>query len=403
MKEIQRVLIIGGKRVSFIKKAKELGLEVIFIQKKEAFDKSFLDYVDYCFILDYENIQMLLPIVEGIYKSLPFGYAVTHYEHALVPTAYVNDMLKLSKNSLECVLMLKDKWAMRKRLNSMNVSPVKASIGKTKGDIIRFVEDAGFPIILKPIDKSGSISILRIDKVNEIDVALGQLSSLEIKEFLMEEYLDGEEYTVEAFSFNGKHMIFSITDKTLADNFVELGHSTPSLVDNVTASKIKEVVVQFLDVIDLKEGATHTEVRVTSKGPRIIESHNRRGGGSINELVSISYGVDLEYLSLAWPFGLVDPIEIAPEPKRGSAVLFFTPEPGVVKEIIGLNEAKQKEGIVECDLKLKGGTVVKKIMSSYDRVGQIIAKGRDAREALELCEKTMGEIKIIVHDELSTS
>lgn len=71
---------------------------------------------------------------------------------------------------------------------------------------------------------------------------------------MLEEYIDGSEYSVEAFLVDGVHTIVAITEKIVNENFVELGHVTPSLLDKETIQKVNEFIINFLNVIDLKFG-----------------------------------------------------------------------------------------------------------------------------------------------------
>jgi hypothetical protein len=73
---------------------------------------------------------------------------------------------------------------------------------------------------------------------------------------------------------------------------------------------------QFLDAVQLEEGPAHTEITLTSRGPRVIESHDRPGGDRINELVRVAYDVDLKAIALGGPSGLVPVLQSSP-PLRG--------------------------------------------------------------------------------------
>ena len=64
----------------------------------------------------------------------------------------------------------------------------------------------------------------------------------------------------------------------------------------------------FLDAVGLVEGPAHTEIRLARNGPRIIESHNRNGGGRINELVRLTFGFDIKATAPGWACGLGEPL-----------------------------------------------------------------------------------------------
>ena len=138
-------------------------------------------------------------------------------------------------------------------------------------------------------------------------------------EFLMEEFLDGPEISVETLTFDGRHVVVAVTDKEIGGpGFVEIGHSQPSGCSAETLREVTRLVTDFLDAVGLRNGPGHTEVKLTSRGPRIVESHNRVGGGRINELAEIAYGVDMERYALGAGFGLVEPLtDVARASGRG--------------------------------------------------------------------------------------
>lgn len=390
----KRVLIIGGTN-QVIRKAKELGLGVLYIQKPGEFQNDCFKFADQVVLMDYSNIDELIPVAKGLHEAFHYECAMSMNEYGLIPAASVNEALNLCGTKLDIVQLLKDKWAMRKKLKSENFSVVNSQVGKSRTDILMFCQENGFPVIVKPSDGEGSRNIYLIDKPSTVEEAWMEIKGSDIECFLMEEYLDGIEVSVEAFSFNGNHVVIAITDKRTLPNFVEMGHSVPSNINGTKKMEIIHTVTSFLNIVGLKDGPSHTELKLTSKGVKIIESHNRRGGDRINELVQIAYGIDMESMAFGWQFGMVDKLENSPSVRAGAAIGFFVPKPGIVTEILGYEEARNKQGVKSLMLKVKVGDLVPTIRSSHDRVGYVITEGRDASEAIEICENTLKSINIV--------
>ena len=100
------------------------------------------------------------------------------------------------------------------------------------------------------------------------------------EQFLMEEYLDGPELSVESLTYEGRHVIVAITDyvKGGLTGFAEIGMSYPSPYPAETQHEIKELVTDFLDAVGLRNGPAHTEVKLTSPWPadhRVAQPHRR--------------------------------------------------------------------------------------------------------------------------------
>jgi len=404
-----RVLVVGGK-LNHLRKARELGLDVVHAQFPDEYDRGHWPYVDQALLLDYGDIDRLLPLVRALHEAYPFQAAVSLFELGLLPTARINEALGLGGESVATVELLLDKWRMRRHLAARGISPVASAVGRSAQDVREFVAAHGLPIIVKPIRESGSLGVFCVRDRAEVDVVAERFRSLDdghlvardlsgaepFDEFLMEEFLDGPEISVETLSYDGRHVVVAVTDKEVGSTgFVEIGHSQPSGCSAETLREVTRLVTDFLDAVGLRNGPGHTEVKLTSRGPRIVESHNRIGGDRINELAEIAYGVDLERHALGAGFGVVEPLTtspeprggaavrfLTPEPRGGAAVRFLTPEPGRVVEVTGVDAVRADPAFVDLQLAVGPGAEVPPLTWNEDKVGHVIARGATATEAI---------------------
>ena len=390
-----RVLVVGGK-VTHVRKARELGLDVVHAQFPDEYDRGHWPYVDQALLLDYGDIDRLLPLAQALHEAYPFQAAVSLFELGLLPTARINEALGLGGESVATVELLLDKWRMRQHLAARGISPVASAVGHSAQDVREFVQAHGLPIIVKPIRESGSLGVFCIRDPADVDVVAERFRSLDghlaardlssaesFDEFLMEEFLDGPEISVETLTFDRRHVVVAVTDKeTGGPGFVEIGHSQPSGCSAETLREVTRLVTDFLDAVGLRNGPGHTEVKLTSRGPRIVESHNRIGGDRINELAEIAYGVDMERYALGARFGVVEPLTTSPEPRGGAAVRFLTPEPGRVVEVTGVDAVHADPAFVDLQLEVEPGDEVPPLTWNEDKVGHVIARGATASEAI---------------------
>ncbi|MFI7065829.1 ATP-grasp domain-containing protein [Kribbella sp. NPDC050124] len=392
--ERPRVLIIGGN-LEHVRKARELGLDVVLIQFPDEYDCSHWVYVDQALLVEYGDIDRLLPLVKALHQVYPFQAAVSLFELGLLPAARINEELGLGGESVATVELLLDKWRMRRHLDAEGISPVASAVGRSTDDVREFVQAHGLPVIVKPTRESGSLAVFSLRDQADVDEVAVRFRALDgrwaakdltaadsFDEFLTEEFLDGPELSVETLSFDGRHVVVAVTDKETGPGFVELGHSQPSGQSTEALREVTELVTEFLDAVGLRNGPGHTEVKLTSRGPRIIESHNRVGGDRINDLASLVYGVDMERYALGTPFGLVEPLTGSPEARGGAAVRFLTPTPGRVVEIIGVDAVRADPAFVDLRLKVGPGDVVPPLTWNEDKVGHVIARGATATEAI---------------------
>ncbi|MGW1342704.1 ATP-grasp domain-containing protein [Kribbella sp. NPDC002412] len=389
-----RLLIIGGT-LDHVRKARELGMDVLLAQFPDEYDCSHWVYVDQALLLEYGDIDRLLPLVRALHEAYPFQAAVSLFELGLLPAARTNEELGLAGESVATVELLLDKWRMRRHLDAKGISPVASAVGRSTDDVREFVEAHGLPVIVKPTRESGSLAVFSLRDQADVDAVAERFRALDgrwgakdltaadsFDEFLMEEFLDGPEISVETLSFDGRHVVVAVTDKETGPGFVELGHSQPSGHPAETLREVTELVTEFLGAVGLQNGPGHTEVKLTSRGPRIIESHNRVGGDRINDLAELVYGVDMERSALGAPFGLVEPLAGSPEPRGGAAVRFLTPSPGRVVEIAGVDAVRADPAFVDLRLKVGPGDVVPPLTWNEDKVGHVIARGATAAEAI---------------------
>lgn len=182
---------------------------------------------------------------------------------------------------------------------------------------------------------------------------------------LPERYLDGAEYSVETFSFNGRHVVVAVTEKWVDPrSFAEIGHVVPARIDPADEERIRAAVPRFLTTMGLRDGVAHTEVRLGAHGVGVIESHNRVAGDAIPDLVEGAYGIDLITYSIGWPFGLVPELPDRPAPHAGASTRFVVGTPGRVVSVAGVREAAAApEALVvrAIDVRVEGedGTVVR--------------------------------------------
>ena len=208
---------------------------------------------------------------------------------------YVADKLGLPGNTMRCTRMSTNKHLMRQAFERGGDPSPKSVMVDESTDLSALRFD--YPILVKPTDRSGSRGIFKLEGPdgleNAVKAAIG--AGFE-KKALIEEFAEGQEYSVEGISFNGVHHILAMTLKytTGAPHFIETGHLEPAPVSEELFEKVKAVVLHALDTLEVKNSASHSEIKIDGKGNiRIIEIGSRMGGDAIGtDLVYYSTGID---------------------------------------------------------------------------------------------------------------
>ena len=207
--------------------------------------------------------------------------------------------------------------------------------------------------------------------------------------------MEGEEVSVESMTVNGETTVITITDKmtTPPPYFVELGHVEPSRHPIELQEQIKEVAKQAVSAIRLQNGPAHTEIKLTKDGPKIVELAARLGGDFItSRLVPLSTGVDMVGSSVILATG--GRVDLERKWNKGAAIRFIPGEKGVITNISIPKEMEKSAGVEEIVLYKKVGDLVDGTKSSNDRLGHIIATGRDAEEAFARATDVLNKIKV---------
>lgn len=392
----ERLLVLGADAgvLSFSARCRP---DIFLIERKEKFRQNQLAWIHECLIADYTEPDNLLPLIAAAHATRPFAQVYSPTEAGLVSAARMNEFLGLPGTSVATAICLKNKAKMREVLRRNKLSPVRFASGASREDIRSFAAEIQGPIIIKPPDSSGSFAVFKLQyplTETVLENLWNELQTLGLSEFLMEEFLEGREISVETFSFDGRHIILAFTDKLINDNFIEMGHTVPARIDSEVCDQVTALVVRFLDTVGLKDGPGHTEVMLTRKGPFIVESHNRTGGGNIPQLVEMAVGIQLFDLAFSWPFRAVPPLEQSPKISGAGAIRFFAASPGMVIRIQGVEEAGKIEGVDEIYFRVAPGEKVGPLRRSADRVGFITARGRTPAEAVARCQQAMSRVTI---------
>jgi biotin carboxylase len=199
----------------------------------------------------------------------------------------------------------------------------------------------------------------------------------------MEECDDGPEFSVECFSFAGRHVVVAITEKfTSPDHFAELGQAVPARLDAGAEDGMRRAVCRFLDAMGLRDGVSHTEVRLSGRGPVVIETHNRVGGDAIDELVRGAYGVDLVTYAVGWPFRLVPELPDVPQARGAASTMFLVGGPGRVESVSGVEEALAAADVLKVQVAARPGDTVRAVRDNWDRLGLVAVTAADTASAI---------------------
>lgn len=298
--------VIGGGelQVNFIQVVKSLGyITHVFDYDCNCPGKNEADYFHLLSIDD----------IEGIYKIAlqyyPLAVQTVATEMGNVTACAIGERLGLRNNSLETALNTTDKSRMKKVCQVNNISTAKAIVLQ-KTDILH--PPFSFPFVVKASDRSASRGITLVNTQQEFMAAYEEALNVSYNKIVLaEEYLPGQQYSVETISSDGMHHIVAVTEENTngIPDFVETKHLMPARLNDVEYDKLKLFIFKVLEAFHVKYGAGHIELKYNSGKWSIIEIATRMGGWR-DEMAKLSMGID--YLKLIVDSAIGNPLIIQP-------------------------------------------------------------------------------------------
>lgn len=399
---MKKIMILGASILQFpaIEQAKKMGIEVIAVDMNpnaigfevEGVTKEVISTIDVDKILLAAKSHKIDGIMT-LASDMPMRtVAIVAHEMGLVGI------------SEETALKATNKAIMRETLKENGVPIPKFFRISNKDEYLKAVDyfkNKQIKCIVKPADNSGSRGVdLISDFANNESINIAFEYSMQYSrsgEIVVEEYMEGPEVSVETLSVNGVCHVVQITDKltTGAPYFVEMGHNEPSMLNHSIQESIAKIACDAVNAIGIQNGPSHTEIKVTKEGPKIVELGARLGGDNIaTHLVPLSTGVNLVECCIRVALGEIP--DFNGKMKKASAIRYLKTEAGVISTISGIDDAMKINGVCQISIVHHQGECVGEIKSSVDRVGFVIAQAETSAQAIEICEQAIKKIEVKV-------
>ena len=385
MKSAKSILVFGCGELqqSIIGRAHKKGLFVVGIDPcADAFCK---DDVDAFEIVGGQDFEGTCAVVEK-YDIDAIVTAAT--DKPLLMMARIAEKYGFPFFSVETARWSTDKYQMKQRF-------LEGGVPCAKGRLVKSIEEADdmvYPVIVKPRDNSGSRGVKLCRTREELITSMTEaLEYSKLDSVLVEEFIEGQEYSIEAFHYDGKSEVIQFTEKKTTEfpYNVELGHKQPANLIEEQKNVIRDIVSQISKALHFQNCPSHTELKINGRGVFVIETSPRLGGDFITStLVPLSTGINMEdqLLNIA----LSEPVDIRTgRIDKASGVEFFQFPEGFVMSIDEsvLKSVTEKPEVVLADLKLKKGDKVSLITSSLNRYGEFIILGESYSKLCEAMDR----------------
>ncbi|MEV5938503.1 ATP-grasp domain-containing protein [Streptomyces sp. NPDC051994] len=302
--------VSSGNRL--IADCKALGMEVC-VASADTGDRvlsaALRDQADHVLVVDTNDERALEAAIAGFHARHPISALLPGVEPcvpAVIRIAHRMGLRSLPAHSADWV---RNKARMRGRAAEAGLRVPRFAQAATDEELAAAGARIGFPAVIKPLDASGSIHVTRVANPAELTAAYRRITEdtrLDLgiathPHVVVEEYVDGPEFSADGYVRDGRAVICSLTRKLLGPEpyFVELGHIAPSEQQPELMDRVTEYVQSLIEAMGITFGPFHCELRLPGDEPVLIEIAARLPGDRIVDLIELSTGVSLSRIMLA--------------------------------------------------------------------------------------------------------
>ena len=256
-----------------------------------------------------------------------------------------------------------------------------------------------YPVVVKPADSMGGRGTKLCYKLDELNTAaLKALRHSIARQIIIEEYIEGQEYSVDALIFNGRVQICGIADRIIDKPpfFIELGHIIPTQADMSVRRAVEDFFITCIHSLKIKNGFAKGDIRVSQGVVYLGEIATRLSGGFMSgftyplaanihlygHALDLVLGQDPGVISQNYPFCSIE---------KG----FIAPQEGLLKNIEGIEQIKKIKEVKYLFLNYQKNQMIKFPKNNTEKGGNVIVVDKDYKSAEEKINFALEQIKYI--------
>ncbi|TCJ95688.1 ATP-grasp domain-containing protein [Nocardia alba] len=358
---------------------------------------------DNVFTAETNDLATLLPYVRKLHGAFAFDGVLTSCDYYLPTVAAIAAELGLPGPGRTAVADACDKHRTRQVCRAAGVAGPEFAVAETWHEIACAAARLGYPLVVKPVDLCGGMFVRRVADETELHTAVDQLAGFTVNargqrrssRVLLEECVDGPEFSVETVTVAGHTTVIGVTDKqvTGAPAFIESGHMFPAELSNADTDAVVELALAAVAALGLDATVAHTEIKLGAQGPRLIEVNPRPAGNRITELIRRVTGIDLAATYADLAAGGTPDLTPRPTEVASAAVAFAVPtETGVLDGVAGTAHWAEDPMIVEFALP-EPGTRVRAATDNNSYLGHVMVADGAPGGAGERARKLIADLR----------
>lgn len=384
---MKSIIILGAgiMQIPAIKIAKELDLFVIAVDKNK--DAIGFGFADLPLPIDTKDAKTLVDFAIKNKDKYNIKGVFAAADNA-ISAAAINEKLGFVGVSSFSAVSSNNKWLSKQLWLENNVPTPFATEVKTIEEAKAAIDKIGLPCMVKAIDSSASRGTQKLIKLRDLEKALNEaFSQSSTHTALIEEYIEGEEYSVETVIYNDKQYRFGIAKREydMLPLPIETGHVNPAFLDDDTANNMYEIVLKAANTLKINNAPAKADMIIRKKDSKImiLEMAARLSGGFHSQYTTpLSSGMNPIKFVMQLTIGEMPALETYyPKYKHVAICRAIFPPCGFVEKIEGVKEAKEIKGVNEIFLTIKEGDTISEYKNCANRICYIITSGENYEQA----------------------
>lgn len=396
---MKKIMLLGGsaQQVIAIETAKKLGYYTVLCDYLT--DNPGQYHADKFYLVSTTDKAAVLDVAK---KENIDGVLAYASDPAAPTAAYVAENLGLPTNPYESVETLCNKDRFREFLKNNGFNTPKAKWYTDKEAVLREKDYFSYPIIIKPVDSSGSkgVKILKspegfADAVN-FAFSFSHCGKIIIEEYIVRKH----KYTIggDIFVDNGKIIIWGLMNcfRDHSPNpLVPGGKFFPLMINNDDCCAVKKTLQELVDKLNIKSGCMNVELMIDNDDRvYMIDIGPRAGGNMIPIQLSAIFGVDIVEMSVK--VAMREPLNVCPEVKIPycATYVLHSKTDGIYQDILFDKELEQY--IFRKEIYKKPGDAVEAFDNAAKALGIIFLRFDSMEQMLDMMDNSEKWIKVVL-------
>ncbi|RWQ87271.1 MAG: ATP-grasp domain-containing protein [Mesorhizobium sp.] len=282
-----------------MKRARILGFEPYLVTRNPARYPFLKDSVAQVIEAETRSPDELIGVAAKL-KSLAGIYSSSDYFVEAASSAAM--AMGLPAANPEAIARCRNKWKQAAELQRQSITIPETRLATSVRDVENILAQATLPVVLKPVSGSGSTGVRLCDSagaaIKAFESARGALLDqvdLPSPDILIQQYVEGKEYSAEIIAYDGTLHCLGILAKHKGPPpcFVEVGHDFPAPLPERSLKELASFAAGAVSSLGLEFGPAHVEFVIAESGPVIIEVNPRLAGGMIPVMLSHALGTSI--------------------------------------------------------------------------------------------------------------